>query len=254
VSSLPPTQSRESVVAGARKSGRTFLLYTSTIGASVPVVDTLGHILKTGDRVQRIHTSLSGSMGFVTNEIMQGKPLSEAVRGALQHGFCERDPREDLSGLDMAAKIIVLARALGAKLSLSEIQIEPLVPAPVLDAIAWSRDMSIDDIVESIQAYDETFHQQFYAKAVATHTRLRFVATIDLTAFPQIAARIAPQLVDEEHAAYFATHDEIAFGFHTNEYQPRPLVLKGSGTGATASATGVLRDVLTIAKSIHGQV
>ncbi|TYZ58498.1 hypothetical protein PybrP1_004203 [[Pythium] brassicae (nom. inval.)] len=253
VSSLPPTtSSRESVATSAkRRGGRTFLMYSSTIGASVPVVDTLGHILRTGDRVLRIEASLSGSMGFVANEVMHGATLSQAVRGAMARGLCEQDPREDLTGRDTAAKIVVLARALGVTLDESAIEVEPLVPASVLETVDWSGDVAVDDVVAGIKRYDDVFHQRFYAPAVAQKKRLRFVASIDLSAFPRIAARVRPALVDESHPAFAAQDDEIAFGFATLQYQPRPLVLKGTGTGAEASATGVLRDVLTILNSLQ---
>ncbi|KAF1331104.1 Bifunctional aspartokinase/homoserine dehydrogenase, partial [Globisporangium splendens] len=254
VSTLPPTASRESVATGwKRSSGRTFFMYTSTIGASLPVVDTLGNILRTGDRVLRIETSLSGSMGFVTNEVMNGKKLSEAVKEVLRKGFCEKDPREDFTGRDMASKIVVLARALGVKLDVNTIEVEPLIPSSALDDVNWSSEVTIDDIVEQIQKYDDIFHQRFYMPAIAQKKRIRFVASMDLSAFPSISTRVHPALVGEDHPAYFTQDDEIAFGFSTLQYQPRPLVLKGTGTGATASATGVLRDVLTILNSLHGK-
>ncbi|GLD99151.1 hypothetical protein PINS_up007869 [Pythium insidiosum] len=251
VGSLPPTQSRESVATSAR-GGRTFLMYTSTIGASLPVVDTLGNILRTGDRVLAIETSLSGSMGFVTNEVMNGKKLSAAVREALRLGYCERDPRDDFTGRDMAAKIVVLARALGVQLDRDAIEVVPLIPENVLNGIEWSAHMTVDDVIDGIKRHDDIFHQKFYERAVATNKRLRFVASIDLRAFPAIRAKVQPALVDEDHPAFHAKGDEIAFGFSTLQYQPRPLVLKGSGTGASASATGVLRDLLTILRSLHG--
>ncbi|RLN68938.1 hypothetical protein BBJ28_00025909, partial [Nothophytophthora sp. Chile5] len=250
---LPSTSSRESVATSRAKSGRTFLMYTSTIGASLPVIDTLGNILRTGDRVLRIETSLSGSMNFVLNAVMQGKKLSEAVREVLRKGYCEQDPREDFTGSDMAAKIVVLARALGVRLDPSAIQIEPLIPHSVLDAIAWSNDMQVDDIVAGIEAYDETFREKYVAPAMAQGKRLHFVASIDLAKFPAIQAKIQPVLISEDHPAFYTQDNEIAFGFSTVQYQPSPLVLKGSGTGAAASATGVLRDVLTILNSLNGK-
>ncbi|KAG6609103.1 Bifunctional aspartokinase/homoserine dehydrogenase [Phytophthora cinnamomi] len=252
VSSLPPTSSRESVATTRAKTGRTFFMYTSTIGASLPVVDTLGNILRTGDRVLSIETSLSGSMNFVANEVMKGKKLSEAVGEVLRKGYCERDPREDFTGTDMVSKIVVLARALGVHLNPNAVQLEPLIPQSVLDTISWSSEMEVEDIVSGLEAYDEAFREKYYVPAVAEGKRLHYVASIDLAKFPSIQAKIQPVLVNEDHPAYYTKDNEIAFGFSSVQY-PNPLVLKGSGTGAAASATGVLRDVLTILNSLNGK-
>ncbi|KAG7375997.1 hypothetical protein PHYPSEUDO_014697 [Phytophthora pseudosyringae] len=250
---LPPTSSRESVATTrAKTGGRTFFMYTSTIGASLPVVDTLGNILRTGDRVLGIETSLSGSMNCVANEVMKGKKLSVAVGEVLRKGYCERDPREDFTGTDMVAKIVVLARALGAHINPSAVQLEPLIPQSVLDTITWSNDMEVDDIVSGLEAYDETFRETYYVPAVAENKRLHYVASIDLSKFPSIQAKIQPVLISEDHPAFYTKDNEIAFGFSSVQY-PNPLVLKGAGTGAAASATGVLRDVLTILNSLNGR-
>ncbi|KAG3100741.1 hypothetical protein PI124_g16194 [Phytophthora idaei] len=249
---LPPTSSRESVATSRAKTGRTFFMYTSTIGASLPVIDTLGNILRTGDRVLGIETSLSGSMNFVANEVMKGKKLSEAVGEVLRKGYCERDPREDFTGTDMVAKIVVLARALGVHINPSAVELEPLIPQSVLDTITWSNDMEVDDIVSGLKAYDEVFHKKYYVPAVAENKHLHYVASIDLSKFPLIQAKIQPVLISDDHPAFYTKDNEIAFGFSSVQY-PNPLVLKGSGTGAAASATGVLRDVLTILNSLNGK-
>ncbi|CAH0481762.1 unnamed protein product [Peronospora belbahrii] len=249
---LPPTASRESVATTRNMTGRTFFMYTSTIGASLPVIDTLGNILRTGDRVLSIETSLSGSMNFVANEVMKGKALSEAVGEVLRKGYCERDPREDFTGTDMVAKIVVLARALGVHISTSAVQLEPLIPQSVLDTIAWCNDMDVNDIVTGLKAYDETFREKYYVPAVAEGKRLHYVASINLAKFPSIDATIKPLLISEDHPAFYTKDNEIAFGFSSVQY-PNALVLKGSGTGAAASATGVLRDVLTILNSLNGK-
>ncbi|KAI9913875.1 hypothetical protein PsorP6_005208 [Peronosclerospora sorghi] len=249
---LPPTSFRESLATSRSKVGRTFFMYTSTIGASLPVVDTLGNILRTGDRVLEIETSLSGSMNFVTNEVMKGTKLSQAVKLVLGKGYCERDPREDFTGNDMAAKIVVLARALGVHITPSAVEVEPLIPQSILDTIVWSDEMKVDDIIVGLEAFDETFSKKFYVPALAVNKRLRYVASIDLTALPSIKAKIQPLLVAEDHPTFYTRDNEIAFGFSSMQY-PNPLVLKGSGTGAAASATGVLRDVLTILNSLNGK-
>lgn len=90
-----------------------------------------------------------------------------------------------------------------------------------MEDINWSSEVTIDDIVEQIQKYDDIFHQRFYIPAIAQKKRIRFVASIDLSAFPAIHTRIQPALVGEEHPAYFTQDDEIAFGFSTLQYQVR---------------------------------
>ncbi|KAF4324409.1 hypothetical protein BBO99_00001633 [Phytophthora kernoviae] len=250
---LPPTSSRESVATSRSKAGRAFFMYTSTIGASLPVVDTLGNILRTGDRVLGIETSLSGSMNYVANEVMKGKKLSEAVGEVLRKGYCEQDPRDDFTGSDMVAKIVVLARALGVHINPSAVELEPLIPQSVLDTITWSDDMEVDDIITGLKSYDEAFHERYYVPAVAEGKRLHYVASIDLAKFPAIQAKIQPMLISEDHPAFYTKDNEIAFGFSSLQYQPSPLVLKGAGSGAVASAIGVLRDVLTILNSLNGK-
>ncbi|CAI5743074.1 unnamed protein product [Hyaloperonospora brassicae] len=249
---LPSTLWRESTATAARTEfGRAFFMYTSTVGASLPTIDTLGNILRTGDRILGIDTSLGGPMNFVANEVMKGKKLSEAVGEVLCRGYCERDPREDFTGTDMVAKVVVLARALGVHLHASEVRVEPFIPHSVLDTIAWSHDMEVDDIVTGLEAYDEEFRERYYMPAVSESKRLCHVASINLAGSLSIEATIRPLLVSEDHPVYYTKDNEVAFGVSSVQY-PNPLVLKGSGTGASASATGVLRDVLTILSRLSG--
>ncbi|KAF1795835.1 Aspartate kinase, conserved site [Phytophthora cactorum] len=201
---LPPTSSRESVATSRAKTGRTFFMYTSTIGASLPVIDTLGNILRTGDRVLGIETSLSGSMNFVANEVKKAR-----------------------SSRKLSVKFFVKDTASVTLVKISP----PLIPQSVLDTITWSNTMEVDDIVSGLKSYDEVFHKKYYVPAVAENKRLHYVASIDLSKFPSIQAKIQPVLISEDHPAFYTKDNEIAFGFSSVQY-PNPLVLKGSGTGA----------------------
>lgn len=113
------------------------------------------------------------------------------------------------------------------------LQIESLIPHEVLDAINWSSDMSMDDIVAGIKPHDVAFHEKYYIPAVAQNRRLRFVASIDLAAFPRVFARVHPALVDDEHPAYSAKDDEIAFGLSSLLYQVSNSVLISSSVMTT---------------------
>ncbi|RLO07087.1 hypothetical protein DYB28_000601 [Aphanomyces astaci] len=154
-----------------------------------------------------------------------GVTLSQAIRDAWDHGYMEANPKEDLSGDDVAHKVKVFARALGTSLALSDI--------------------------EALEAYDATFDATFVQPALQQGKRLRYVATL-VMGTASLSARIELLLVDESHPSFRTQDNDIAVGLTTTEYNARPLVLTGSGTGGSASATGVMRDILTITKSLQG--
>ncbi|KAF0690432.1 Aste57867_18164 [Aphanomyces stellatus] len=238
--------------ASGASNGPCFFLYNSVVGASLPIFDTLANLLKTGDQLQRIDAALSGTMGFVSDQVMRGAKLSRAVRDAWTRGYMEADPKEDLSGADMAQKVKVFARALGTSLDLTEIEVTPFVPAHVLAHLQWGKDaVDVDRLVEALESHDDAFHASIVAPALEQGKRVRYVATLD-AASGSLRARIEPLAVDESHPAFRTQENEISVGLTTTEYSARPLILTGSGTGGSASATGVMRDILTISKSLQG--
>ncbi|RQM25301.1 hypothetical protein B5M09_000910 [Aphanomyces astaci] len=168
-----------------------------------------------------------------------GVTLSQAIRDAWDHGYMEANPKEDLSGDDVAHKVKVFARALGTSLALSDIEVRKSTMKT-----EWL-------IHRALEAYDATFDATFVQPALQQRKRLRYVATL-VMGTASLSARIELLLVDESHPSFRTQDNDIAVGLTTTEYNARPLVLTGSGTGGSASATGVMRDILTITKSLQG--
>ncbi|RHY82322.1 hypothetical protein DYB37_001412 [Aphanomyces astaci] len=226
-----------------------YFLYNSVVGASLPIFDTLANLLNTGDHLHRVDAALSGTLGYVMRD---GVTLSQAIRDAWDHGYMEANPKEDLSGDDVAHKVKVFARALGTSLALSDIEVTPFVPTSILDDLHWANDVvDVEKLVQALEAYDATFDATFVQPALQQGKRLRYVATL-VMGTASLSARIELLLVDESHPSFRTQDNDIAVGLTTTEYNARPLVLTGSGTGGSASATGVMRDILTITKSLQG--
>ncbi|KAH9053566.1 hypothetical protein Ae201684P_015330 [Aphanomyces euteiches] len=229
-----------------------FFLYNSVVGASLPIFDTLTNLLNTGDKLERVDAALSGTLGFVTDQVMHGVKLSQAICDAWSRGYMEADPKDDLSGKDVAQKVKAFARALGVNLELDEIEVTPFVPDHVLNPLNWDDDVvDIEALIKALEAYDSTFTAEFVEPALSQGKRIRYVATLVLET-TSVRARIEPLLVDESHPTFRAQDNDIAVGLTTMEYNTRPLVLTGSGSGGVASATGVIRDILVISKSLKG--
>jgi aspartokinase/homoserine dehydrogenase 1 len=211
--------------------------YETTVGAALPVIDTLQHLVRTGDSVTRIQGSLSGTLGYLCDELSAGVPLGDAVRTAKRLGFTEPRPQEDLAGTDAARKALILARELGLQLEMSDVVIEPLVPAELLD---------IDDVDTFLAALDT---HTALAEQVAANRRdgkvLRYIATVDPNATPKL--HVGPVAVTEGHPAYSLRGPASMVAFSSRRYPDEPLVVQGAGAGGEVTAAGVLADILRLA-------
>ncbi len=210
--------------------------YETNVGAGLPVIDTLRNLLAGGDRVERFDGLLSGSMSFLFGLLQEGTPLSAAVRQARELGFTEPDPRDDLSGLDVARKVLILAREAGLELELSDVQVQGVLPAE-FDATG-----SVEEFLVHLEQLDAQF------SAWVEELRMQGQVARQVATFGHGECRVGVQAVGPEHPLAAVRGGENAFSFLTVHYHPRPLVVRGYGAGAQVTAAGVLADVLKVAR------
>ncbi len=208
--------------------------YETNVGAGLPVIGTLRDLLAGGDAVQRIEGILSGSLSFIFGLLEEGTPFSEAVRLARDAGFTEPDPRDDLSGLDVARKALILHRELGGTLELADVQVESALPS-TFDARG-----DVKAFLDNLRALDAPYQARLAALRAEGQV-LRFGATIT----PEGCA-VGLLEVDCDHPLHAIKGGENALSFASEAYHPRPLVVRGYGAGAMVTAAGVLADVVRL--------
>ena len=233
---------REALIACARKNHRTYL-YETTVGASLPVIDTLKDLVRTGDRVTLVEGSFSGTLGYLTNELMRGLPLSEVVSQAKALGYTEPNPADDLSGMDVARKALILARELGLAIDIEDVVVEPLVPAELMGA------PTVEAFFEALRSHDAAMSAEI-AALVAKGQTLRYLARIDPAARTVSVGKVA---IDADHPATRLRGSEAFIAFTTDRYQAFPLIVQGAGAGGAVTAAGVLADILRIAQTLRGR-
>lgn len=230
--------SREALFRTARSHHRS-LRYETTVGAALPVIATLQDMVRTGDSVRRIEASLSGTLGYLSNEVSRGTSLSNAIRAARAHGYTEPHPRDDLAGVDAARKALILAREIGLALEMSDVEVEPFVPAELLEHD------DIEAFLSAIAAHDAEFGRQM-AGVRAEGRVLRYLARIEVSPTPRL--RVGPVMVDGDHPSARLRGTEAQVAFYTDRYAETPLVVQGAGAGGAVTASGVLADVLAVAR------
>ncbi len=215
--------------------GRRFR-YETNVGAGLPVLTTLRAFHAGGDRVRRFEGILSGSLSFLMGRLEDGIPFSTAVREAMDKGFTEPDPRDDLSGLDVARKVMILHRECGGALELQDVRVEGLLPE------GFDAGGDLSDFLKRIEALDQPF-AALVAEAKAQGKVLRHVG-----AFEGNRCHVSLQSVAADHPLFPIRGGENAFSFLTEFYDPCPLVVRGYGAGAEVTASGVLADVARVAR------
>ena len=211
------------------------MLHEATVGAGLPVIDTINKLVASGDRILQIEGCPSGTLGFLFSAMSRGTKFSDALRSAMGKGYTEPDPRDDLSGMDVARKALILARLLGYSGDLSGIKVESLVPVPL-------RKLPLPEFLARASEVDG----DWAARVNAAHARgevLRY--RIIVTAK---SVRVGVVAVDASSPLGSLGGTDNLFSFTTTRYKTNPLVITGPGAGAGVTAAGVFTDVLTLAE------
>ncbi|MFC3032493.1 bifunctional aspartate kinase/homoserine dehydrogenase I [Pseudoalteromonas fenneropenaei] len=217
--------------ANALKTRRKFL-YETNVGAGLPVLDNLQLLFGAGDELLSFNGILSGSLSYMFGVIEDGLSLSEATEQAKANGFTEPDPRDDLSGTDVARKLLIIARESGLALELEDIEVEPVVP------VEFAKGSNVDEFMARLPELNAAFADRVQS-AASEGKVLRYVGSI-----VNGRCKVGIEAVDKQHALYDIRDGENALAILSQYYQPRPFVIRGYGAGAEVTSAGVFADIL----------
>ena len=213
--------------------------YETNVGAGLPIINTIRNIKAGGDKILKIEAVLSGTINWLLSEYDGTQPFSELVRIAKERGYTEPDPRDDLSGMDVARKCLILSRESGIPKELSEIKVEPLMPGKASGA------ENAESFFYALKEYDDIFFSR-YMEAKESGRKLRYVALIE-----NGAAKVDLVEVDESHPFFALAGSENCLILTTEFYLQYPMVIKGPGAGVNVTAAGLLADIVKIAEEIR---
>lgn len=216
------------------KNNNKFYLYEATVCAGLPVITTLQDLINTGDEVFKIEGVISGTLSFLFSELAKGRAFSEVVLDAKKRGYTEPDPREDLSGMDVARKLVCLARELGREVSLNDVKVYDLVPPDLTSC-------SVEEFLKRLPVYDRLI-EDLLVQAKLKNERLCYVGTIWGDGRMQVNIESFPST----HPFARLTGTDNLLIFHTRRYQELPLIIQGPGAGAEVTAAGVFADLLRL--------
>lgn len=214
--------------------------YEATVGAGLPIITTLRDLVDTGDDIRSIEGIFSGTLAYLFNAYDGSVPFSQLVHKAKEAGYTEADPREDLSGMDVARKLVILARECGMFARLENVELESLVPFQL-------RGVSTAAFLERVGELDAPMRDRLKA-ANAANKVLRYVARVDAGG----SARVGLLAVDRAHQFAHLRLTDNMVQFTTRRYADNPLVVAGPGAGPEVTAAGVFADLLRVATSSSG--
>ena len=212
-------------------------LFETNVGAGLPVIDTLSHLITSGDKVNTIQAVLSGSLNFIFNNFNAETTFYDVVKQAQDEGYTEPDPRIDLSGIDVARKVLILARESGYQIELSDLETDNFLTNNAM------KSNSVDDFYKTLKE-DEAYYQNLYKSANDKNCQLKFVAE-----FNNGKAKVGLQEIPEGHPFYNLKGKDNIVMFYTQRYPEQPMIIKGAGAGADVTASGLFADIIRIANN-----
>lgn len=226
-------------IRAAMQTGRAQWLYEATVGAGLPVITTLKDLVTTGDRVLAIEGVLSGTLSWLFNSYAPERSFAALVREARSLGYTEPDPRDDLSGMDVARKLVILAREIGRDVEVKDVLVESLVPQALVAA------PTADAFLDALASADALMSARAAAADRAGEV-LRYVGALPLQGPPRVELRSMPRT----HPFARITATDNVFAFRTARYDQQPLIVQGPGAGPDVTAGGVFADLLRLASSL----
>lgn len=226
------TEKYKTLRAIAKRSNARFM-YETNVGAGLPVINTLTNLLHSGDKILKIEAVLSGTLSFIFNNYLGETKFSDVVLEAKAKGFTEPDPRDDLSGLDVARKALILSREIGLEMELEDIKVQNLVPSS-------HQELPLDEFLSKLSDLDVEY-EKHKKEAQLQEGVLRYMAVIE----PNNVS-IALQTVPKSHPFSNLSGSDNMIVFTTERYKTNPLVIKGPGAGAEVTAAGVFAELISI--------
>ena len=208
-------------------------MFATNVGSGLPIIITLNALVNSGDRILKIEAVLSGTLNFIFNTISEDIPLSKTIKMAKEQGFSEPDPRLDLNGVDVARKILILARESGYPVEMSDITIHRFMPDSYFEG-------TLDDFWEKVSELDAEFEEK-RNKLEAENKKWRFVAS-----YENGKAEVGLKEVDMLHPFYDLEGSNNLVMYTTERYNEFPMLIKGYGAGASVTAAGVFADLIKV--------
>ncbi len=209
--------------------------YETSVGAGLPIIKTIHELLISGDRIIKIEAILSGTISYIFNNYKGKRTFAEVVKDAQSKGFTEPDPRDDLSGLDFARKMLILARETGLQMELEDVELQPILPKSCMNA------KEPEDFYNELEKAEKHF-ETLKRKAESENLALHYVGILSGG-----KAAIKLLMLDTKHPFYNLTGSDNIISLTTNRYLHNPMVIKGPGAGAEVTAAGVLSDLVRVA-------